>query len=48
MLVVDDQDLVRLGLSALLDSEDGFAVAGEAADGLAAVEEAAPPGRTWC
>ena len=38
VLVVDDQDLVRLGLRALLDNEDGFTVAGEAADGLAAVE----------
>jgi DNA-binding NarL/FixJ family response regulator len=41
VLLVDDQDLVRLGLRTLLDSEDGFEVAGEAADGLAAVEEAA-------
>lgn len=40
VLLVDDQDLVRLGLRTLLDSEDGFAVAGEAADGLAAVEQA--------
>ncbi|GAA0926471.1 response regulator [Virgisporangium aurantiacum] len=38
VLVVDDQDLVRLGLRALLENEDGFAVAGEAADGLAAVD----------
>jgi DNA-binding NarL/FixJ family response regulator len=41
VLLVDDQDLVRLGLRALLENEDGFAVAGEAADGLAAVEVAA-------
>ncbi|MEX5719579.1 response regulator [Geodermatophilus maliterrae] len=41
VLIVDDQDLVRLGLRALLDNEDGFAVVGEAADGLAAVTEAA-------
>jgi DNA-binding NarL/FixJ family response regulator len=40
VLLVDDQDLVRLGLRALFDSEDGFTVAGEAADGLAAVAEA--------
>ena len=40
VMLVDDQDLVRLGLRALFDSEDGFTVAGEAADGLAAVEEA--------
>ncbi len=41
VLVVDDQELVRLGLTALLDNEDGFRLAGQAADGLAAVEEAA-------
>lgn len=37
VLIVDDQDVVRLGLRTLLENEDGFAVAGEAADGLAAV-----------
>ncbi|MEV6306545.1 response regulator transcription factor [Actinoplanes sp. NPDC051861] len=41
VLVVDDQDLVRLGLRTLLTSEDGFTVAGEAADGLTAVRLAA-------
>ena len=41
VLLVDDQDLVRLGLRTLLDAEDGFQVAGEAADGLAALEVAA-------
>jgi DNA-binding NarL/FixJ family response regulator len=41
VLLVDDQDLVRMGLRTLFDSEDGFAVAGEAADGSAAVERAA-------
>ncbi|MGP9681065.1 response regulator [Brachybacterium sp. AOP3-A1-3] len=40
VLLVDDQDLVRLGLRTLLDTEDGFEVAGEAADGLASVSEA--------
>jgi DNA-binding NarL/FixJ family response regulator len=40
VLLVDDQDLVRLGLRALLENEGGFTVAGEAADGLAAVEVA--------
>jgi DNA-binding NarL/FixJ family response regulator len=38
VLIADDQDLVRLGLRALLDSEDDIVVAGEAADGLQAVE----------
>jgi DNA-binding NarL/FixJ family response regulator len=37
VLLVDDQDLVRLGLRTLLESEDGFTVAGEARDGLEAV-----------
>ncbi len=36
VLLVDDQDLVRLGLRTLLDSEEGFTVAGEARDGLEA------------
>ncbi|WP_238016099.1 response regulator transcription factor [Dactylosporangium sp. AC04546] len=40
VLLADDQDLIRIGLRTLLEHEDGFAVAGEAADGLAAVEEA--------
>jgi len=38
ILIADDQDLVRLGLRALLDSEDDLTVVGEAADGLRAVE----------
>jgi DNA-binding NarL/FixJ family response regulator len=38
VLIADDQELVRLGLRTLLDSEDDLAVAGEAADGLRAVE----------
>jgi DNA-binding NarL/FixJ family response regulator len=38
VLIVDDQDLVRMGLRTLLEHADGFSVAGEAADGLAAVE----------
>ncbi|WP_409462465.1 response regulator [Amycolatopsis sp. GA6-003] len=41
VLVVDDQDLVRAGLVALLDAAPGVEVVGEARDGLQAVEEAA-------
>ncbi|WP_353807968.1 response regulator [Agromyces sp. SYSU T00194] len=41
VVVVDDQDLVRAGFRTILDSEDGIAVVGEAADGAAAVEVAA-------
>lgn len=37
VLLVDDQDLVRMGLRTLFENEDGYVVAGEAADGLAAV-----------
>jgi DNA-binding NarL/FixJ family response regulator len=40
VLVADDQELVRLGLRALIASEDGLNLAGEAADGLAAVAQA--------
>jgi len=39
VVVADDQDLVRLGLRTLLNAEDGVTVVGEAADGLAAVEQ---------
>ncbi|MGN9808455.1 response regulator transcription factor [Micromonospora sp. BQ11] len=38
VLIADDQELVRIGLRALLESEDDLTVAGEAADGLQAVE----------
>ncbi|NJC73840.1 response regulator transcription factor [Planosporangium thailandense] len=38
VLLADDQDLVRLGLRVLLDSEDDLEVVGDAADGLRAVE----------
>jgi DNA-binding NarL/FixJ family response regulator len=37
VLVVDDQDLIRLGLRTLVENSDGLTFAGEAADGLAAV-----------
>ena len=41
VLLVDDQALVRAGLRALLDSEDGIEVVGEAGDGAAAVSAVA-------
>ncbi len=41
VLVVDDQDLVRIGLRTLIENEDDLELAGEAADGLAAVSSAA-------
>ena len=37
VLIADDQDLVRIGLRALLDAEDDMRVVGETADGLATV-----------
>jgi two-component system, NarL family, response regulator LiaR len=41
VLVVDDHAVVREGLRAFLDLQEGIAVVGEAADGLEAVEQAA-------
>lgn len=41
ILIVDDHSTFRLGLSALLTSEPGFVVVGEAATGFEAVEAAA-------
>lgn len=38
VLVADDQDLVRTGLSMILDAQPGVEVIGQAADGHAAVE----------
>jgi DNA-binding NarL/FixJ family response regulator len=40
VLIVDDQELVRLGLRTLIEDEDGMSCAGEAADGLAALTAA--------
>ncbi len=39
VLIVDDHEIVRSGLRALLDTEDGIEVVGEAATGKDAVEE---------
>ncbi len=41
VLVVDDQELVRAGFCVILDNADGISVAGEAADGAAALTQAA-------
>ncbi len=40
VLIVDDQALVRAGFRMILDAEEGIEVAGEAADGREAVDEA--------
>jgi DNA-binding NarL/FixJ family response regulator len=39
VLLVDDDELMRAGLKAVLSSDDGIEVVGEAADGRAAVRE---------
>jgi DNA-binding NarL/FixJ family response regulator len=41
VLVVDDQELVRLGFCVILDAADGITVVGEAANGEAAVSQVA-------
>jgi len=41
VLLVDDQALVRSGFRLILDAQDDMEVVGEAADGRAAIEEAA-------
>ncbi|MFT4305743.1 MAG: response regulator transcription factor [Microbacterium sp.] len=38
MILVDDQDMIRFGLRAILERADGIEVVAEAADGLAAVD----------
>ncbi len=38
VLVVDDHPIVRAGLRALLEAQDGFTVVGDAADGRRAIE----------
>jgi two-component system, NarL family, response regulator DevR len=40
LMIVDDHEVVRMGLRAALDIEDDFTVVAEAADGRAAVEQA--------
>jgi len=39
ILVVDDQYMIRVGLRAILDSQEDLTVVGEAADGQAAVQQ---------
>jgi len=40
VLVVDDDDLMRAGLKAVLSSDDAIEIVGEAGDGRAAIQEA--------
>ena len=39
ILVVDDQSMIRVGIRAILESQDDFDVVGEAADGRTAVKQ---------
>ncbi|MBT8247097.1 MAG: response regulator transcription factor, partial [Acidimicrobiia bacterium] len=41
ILIVDDDQLVRVGLKAVLDAEDDLTVVGEAADGIEAISAVA-------
>jgi DNA-binding NarL/FixJ family response regulator len=41
ILLVDDQSIVRVGFRTILETEPGFEVVGEAADGKVAIEQAA-------
>jgi DNA-binding NarL/FixJ family response regulator len=41
LLIVDDHPVVRTGLRGMFETDPGFSVAGEAADGAAAIEAAA-------
>jgi DNA-binding NarL/FixJ family response regulator len=38
VLIVDDQEMIRVGLRTILDRQDGLEVAGEAGDGLEALK----------
>jgi DNA-binding NarL/FixJ family response regulator len=40
LLIVDDQELIRVGFRLLIESHDDMEVVGEAADGVAAIERA--------
>ena len=40
VLIADDHNVVRSGLRALLDTEEGIQVVGEASDGVEAVAQA--------
>ncbi len=48
VLLVDDEQLVRAGLRAILESEPGLAVLGEAVDGAEVPGLVSRLRRTWC
>ena len=47
ILIADDQPYMRRAVKALLESQDGWVVCGEAADGLEAIEKRKNYSRTW-
>jgi YesN/AraC family two-component response regulator len=48
VLIVDDDELIRAGLRAILDAEPDLEVVGEAADGAEVVPAAIRLRPTWC
>jgi chemotaxis response regulator CheB len=48
IVVVDDQEVVRAGFAALLDTQADFAVVGTAADGAEALRVCQERRPTWC
>ncbi|GFJ94456.1 hypothetical protein Prum_080980 [Phytohabitans rumicis] len=48
VLIVDDDDLMRAGLRAVLSSDETIDVVGEAADGRAALDRVRQLSPRWC
>ena len=48
VVIVDDQQLVRVGFRRILETEPGIEVVGEAEDGAQASRSSAGDGRTSC
>lgn len=48
VLLVDDHEMVRIGLAAVLGTEDGIEVVGEAAAARRAYAWPANTSRMWC
>jgi hypothetical protein len=46
IFLADDHEIVRYGLRSLLESQAGWTVVGEAADGKAAIDGYSPPSPT--
>ncbi|GAB3992105.1 hypothetical protein GCM10029992_00240 [Glycomyces albus] len=48
VLIADDQAMIRVGIRAILESQDDITVVGEAENGRAEWICTGGPGRTWC